>query len=97
MTEQEAKEKVMTEYIQYIQSGRSSVPGHCYTCNRDNRPIMYHDMLTGDGVCEDCWMERRKRQLLKIPIPDLSKVQDEKDKRADQVRQYFATRKKEEV
>lgn len=97
MTEVEVKEKVMSEYVQYIQSGRCSVPGYCCICKKDNRPIMYHDMLTGEGICEDCWMEKRRRQLLKIPIPDLSKVQEEKDKRAEEVRKYFATRKKEEV
>lgn len=63
--------------------------GYCTTCRRDNVIIINSDVVNMTTECVDCYQARIRGST--------DQVQDEKDKRADQVRQYFEKKKREEV
>ena len=63
--------------------------GYCTTCRRDNMIIVNSDVVNMTTECRDCYQARMRGST--------DQVQQDKEKRADQVRQYFAKRKREEV
>lgn len=98
MTEEEAMNKVNKEYCDYLKSGRTMLDGYCYTCNKDHRPIMYYDVVKGEDVCMDCWIGKRKRQLMGLPpVINEAGASEVKEERAQTVRDYFLKRKKPNV
>lgn len=61
--------------------------GWCSVCHQEAM-IVRTDVMTCESECTQCYAKRRWSEL--DPVPD------DKVKRADQVRQYFATRRKKE-
>lgn len=84
LSETQAKERIEIELNKLREYSHH---GWCSTC-RQNGIIVRSSVMTAESECSKCYAKRRWTEL--DPVPD------DKVKRADQVRQYFATRRKKE-
>lgn len=76
----------MNPAILLAASMRSGHIGYCTTCRRENVKIVNSDVVNMTTECEECYLELTSRD----------RIREDKDKRAEEVRKYFATRKKRE-
>lgn len=73
----------MSPAILLALSLRSGHIGYCTTCRRGNKKIVNSDVVNMTAECEECYVERTSRD----------RILEDKEKRAEEVRKYFATRK----
>ena len=85
LSETQAKERIAVELNKLREFSHH---GWCSTCHK-NGIIVRTDMMKAESECSECYAKRRMSEL--DPIPDVKK------ERVDQVRQYFARKKREEV
>lgn len=80
----EAEEEIQRE-VNRIALGSTHL-GYCTNCRRDNVMIFFSNVVNMTSECGDCYHARRLRELN-------DQIQEEKDRRAEEVRMYFAKRK----